>query len=234
MSNVIDISTSFAADGTVTVASGGTTMVGGGNFSALSMTTAADGTIAFEIGGTPVQPTGGSLAGASLALQAAANAQTRLDSIADSISGAVNAAQAAGVALDGSPGQPIFGGTGAAAISVVMTDSGGIATAPAGAAAGSLDGANLAALRAALDDSGAANAMNGLLFDTSSAVSGRRVTRDALESIAASARISLEAQSGVDLDTEAANLLRFQQAFQASGRAMQVASRIFDTLLELR
>ena len=75
---------------------------------------------------------------------------------------------------------------------------------------------------------------NGLLFDTSSAVSGRRVTRDALESIAASARISLEAQSGVDLDTEAANLLRFQQAFQASGRAMQVASRIFDTLLELR
>ena len=234
MSRVIDISTSFATDGTVTVASGGTTMVGGGNFSALSMATAADGTIAFDIGGTPVQPAGGTLAGAALALQAGADAQARLDSIADSIAGAVNAAQAAGVALDGRAGQPIFGGTGAAAIKVVMTNSGGIATAPAGAAAGSLDGANLAALRAALDDSGAAKAMNGLLFDTSSAVSGRRVTRDALESIAASARISLEAQSGVDLDSEAANLLRFQQAFQASGRAMQVASRIFDTLLELR
>ena len=32
-------------------------------------------------------------------------------------------------------------------------------------------------------------------------------------------------------DAEAANLLRFQQAFQASGRVMQAASDIFDTLL---
>ena len=46
-----------------------------------------------------------------------------------------------------------------------------------------------------------------------------------------SARIALEEQSGVDLDNEAANLIRYQQAFQASGKAMQVASDIFDTLL---
>jgi flagellar hook-associated protein 1 FlgK len=57
------------------------------------------------------------------------------------------------------------------------------------------------------------------------------VTRDALDAIASSARISLEQQAGVDLDTEAANLIRFQQAFQASGRAMQVAKDIFDTLI---
>ena len=38
-------------------------------------------------------------------------------------------------------------------------------------------------------------------------------------------------QAGVDLDQEAANLVRYQQAFQASGRAMQVAANIFDTLL---
>ena len=234
MSGVIDISASFAADGAVTVTSGGATMVGGGNFAPLSMTTAADGTVSFAIGATPIQPAGGSLSGAALALQAGADARARLDTIADSIAGAVNTAQAAGVGLNGNPGQPLFGGTGAAGIKVVLTDSSGIATAPAGAPAGSLDGSNLAALRSAIDDSGAAKTMNGLLFDVSSAVSGRSVTRDALDSIAASARIALEAQSGVDLDAEAANLLRFQQAFQASGRAMQVASRVFDTLLELR
>lgn len=234
MSGVVDISTSFAADGSVTVATGGATLVSGGNSSALSMTTNTDGTIAFAVGGAAVQPAGGSLAGAALALQAGADVRARLDTMADGIAATVNAAQAAGVALDGAPGQPIFAGTGAAGIRVVASDSGALATAPAGAPAGSLDGSNLAALRQALEDGGAAKSMNVLLFDVSSAVSGRGVTRDALDSIAASARISLEQQAGVDLDTEAANLMRFQQAFQASGRAMQVASDIFDTLMNLR
>ncbi len=234
LSGTVNISTSFAADGGVTVSTGGATMVTGGNFSALAMNTAADGTIGFDVAGTPVALSGGALAGAQLALQAGVAVRSRLDAMADAIAGAVNGAQAAGVALDGTPGQPIFSGSGAAGIAVTVTDSAALATAPAGAPAGSLDGSNLAALRQALDASGAAKSMNGLLFDVSSAVSGRNVTREALDSIAASARIALEAQAGVDLDTEAANLMRFQQAFQASGRAMQVASRIFDTLLELR
>ena len=234
MSGVVAISTSFAPDGAVTVTTGGATMVSGGNAAALSMTTAADGTIGFELGGAAIQPTGGALAGASLALAAGADVRARLDTMADNIASAVNGAQANGVALDGSPGQPIFAGSGAAGIAVVISDSSAIATAPAGSPAGSLDGSNLAALRQSLNDGGAAKSMNSLLFDVSSAVSGRTVTRDALDAIASSARISLEQQAGVDLDTEAANLMRFQQAFQASGRAMQVASDIFDTLMQLR
>lgn len=39
--------------------------------------------------------------------------------------------------------------------------------------------------------------------------------------------------SGVNLDEEAANLLRYQQAYQASGKVMQIASTLFDTLLGL-
>jgi flagellar hook-associated protein 1 FlgK len=39
--------------------------------------------------------------------------------------------------------------------------------------------------------------------------------------------------SGVNLDEEAANLLRYQQAYQASGKALQIASTLFDTLLSL-
>jgi flagellar hook-associated protein 1 FlgK len=75
--------------------------------------------------------------------------------------------------------------------------------------------------------------MNGILFDVSSRIAGHKITSDALDAIAASARISLEQQAGVDLDTEAANLVRYQQAFQASGRAMQVASDIFDALIAI-
>lgn len=233
MSGIVNVSTNFAADGTVTVATGGATLVTGGTATAMSMTTAPDGTIALDIGGTPVAPSGGKIAGAALAIAAGVGVRNRLDGLADSISGTVNAAQAAGAALDGTPGQPLFSGSGARGIRIAMTDSAGIATAPAGSPAGSLDGSNLAAMRQAIDGAGIVNGANALLFDVSSSVAGRRLTMEALDTIASAARISLEQQAGVDLDTEAANLMRFQQAFQASGRAMQVASRIFDTLMEL-
>lgn len=39
--------------------------------------------------------------------------------------------------------------------------------------------------------------------------------------------------SGVNLDEEAANLLRYQQAYQAAGKVMQTASKMFDVLLSL-
>jgi flagellar hook-associated protein 1 len=39
--------------------------------------------------------------------------------------------------------------------------------------------------------------------------------------------------SGVNLDEEAANLLRYQQAYQASGKMMQIASTLFQTVLDL-
>jgi flagellar hook-associated protein 1 len=42
-----------------------------------------------------------------------------------------------------------------------------------------------------------------------------------------------QAVSGVNLDEEAANLLRYQQAYQAAGKLMQVASQLFDVLLGL-
>ena len=39
--------------------------------------------------------------------------------------------------------------------------------------------------------------------------------------------------SGVNLDEEAANLMRYQRAYQAAGKAMQIANTLFDTLISL-
>jgi flagellar hook-associated protein 1 FlgK len=39
--------------------------------------------------------------------------------------------------------------------------------------------------------------------------------------------------SGVNLDEEAANLLKYQQAYQAAGKVMQIAGTLFDTLLSI-
>ncbi|MGL1833348.1 flagellar hook-associated protein FlgK [Rhodocyclaceae bacterium SMB388] len=47
------------------------------------------------------------------------------------------------------------------------------------------------------------------------------------------ARDARDALSGVNLDEEAANLIRYQQAYQASGRVMAIAQRLFDELLSI-
>jgi flagellar hook-associated protein 1 FlgK len=39
--------------------------------------------------------------------------------------------------------------------------------------------------------------------------------------------------SGVNLDEEASNLLQYQQAYQAAGKIMQIASQLFSTLLTI-
>lgn len=44
---------------------------------------------------------------------------------------------------------------------------------------------------------------------------------------------SQQAESGVNLDEEAANLMRYQQAYQAAAKVMQTASQLFELLLEL-
>ncbi len=42
-----------------------------------------------------------------------------------------------------------------------------------------------------------------------------------------------QAESGVNLDEEAGNLMRYQQAYQAAGKLMQAAGELFDILLQL-
>ena len=237
MSQYADVSTTIAANHTVEVRLGGTAgpqIVAGGSAAPLSMTTAANGTITFAVGPSAVTLSGGSLAGKAQALVKLDDVRTQLDTIANSLISTVNTEQASGAALDGSAGQPLLSGSDAGSIALAIEDGRAIATAPAGAGANSRDASNLATIRNALGAADPAGAMDALLFDISGTVAGRTVTRDALDTIAGNARIALSAQAGVNLDQEATNLIRYQQAFQASGKAIQIASNIFDTLLGLR
>jgi flagellar hook-associated protein 1 FlgK len=59
------------------------------------------------------------------------------------------------------------------------------------------------------------------------------VTITAQENIEKQALDAQQSLSGVNLDEEAANLLRYQQAYQASGKMIEIASKLFDTLLGL-
>ena len=60
------------------------------------------------------------------------------------------------------------------------------------------------------------------------------IASDAQEAIASQARSTQQSLSGVNLDEEAANLMRYQQAYQASGKVIQAAATVFDTILSIR
>ena len=62
-------------------------------------------------------------------------------------------------------------------------------------------------------------------------VSNNSVAQNALLSTNTQA---LQSLSGVNLDEEAANLLRFQQAYQAAAKVIQTSSTLFDTILSIR
>lgn len=60
-----------------------------------------------------------------------------------------------------------------------------------------------------------------------------QVNSTAQDAIVTQAKAAQDSFSGVNLDEEAANLMRFQQAYQAAAKIMQTAESMFDTLLEL-
>jgi flagellar hook-associated protein 1 FlgK len=55
----------------------------------------------------------------------------------------------------------------------------------------------------------------------------------ASDALLAQASTAQQNVAGVNLDEEAANLLKYQQAYQAAGKVMQIAGTMFDTLLSL-
>lgn len=212
----------------------GVLLVSGGNFGALSASLPGDGTVSFSLGGASFSPLSGAMAGRSAALSSVASQRSLLDDIANQTITRANTAQAAGVALNGSPGQPLFSGSGAAGITLALNDGAGLALAAAGSPAGSRDTANLANLIAAFGaDDGPIAGTDRLLLDLSSRIAGLNTTREGLSIINQSAEAELLSETGVDLDAEAAALIRLQQAFEANGRVIQVANDLFDTILGL-
>jgi flagellar hook-associated protein 1 FlgK len=60
-----------------------------------------------------------------------------------------------------------------------------------------------------------------------------QVTSDAQAKLLADTKAAREAVSGVNLDEEAANLLRYQQAYQASAKVLSIAATLFDAILNI-
>ena len=70
-----------------------------------------------------------------------------------------------------------------------------------------------------------------LLSDVGAQTRLAQITRDSSATLLESAQANREALSGVNLDEEAANLLKFQQAYEASAKVIAVVDEMFNTLL---
>lgn len=111
---------------------------------------------------------------------------------------------------------------------------------PTAAGNGVLDNGNasqLAALRNATLLNGGSTSIGSayidLVTDVGTQTKGVELMHKAQSQLLEDGVAAQQAISGVNLDEEAANLLRFQQAYQASAKVMQTATSIFDTLLSI-
>ncbi|PXW93710.1 flagellar hook-associated protein 1 FlgK [Sphaerotilus hippei] len=84
-----------------------------------------------------------------------------------------------------------------------------------------------------VDGSTFTDAFSHLLSDIGARVQTAETAYEVSSGVATRAEEQLGASTGVNLDEEAAKLLQYQQAYQAAAKILQVAQKVFDTVLSL-
>jgi flagellar hook-associated protein 1 FlgK len=239
MSAIANVSATYDDVGRATVRVGGTAgpvIVQANNAGSLTYSR-SDGAVSYatHFGGniTSTAVSGGALAGIADGATRLAEAQTELGQTAASFVSGMNGLQAAGADLDGNSGQPMFAiGADPTDVSMVLGSGRGIAAAAPGA--GPLDNSNLISLTTLRNSADYEGQLTGLTTDVASALSARQQVADAQATIHDHAVSDRDSLSGVNLDSEAVDLLKFQQAYSASSRVIQTARDIFQSILEIR
>ncbi|QDX27178.1 flagellar hook-associated protein FlgK [Sphingomonas suaedae] len=237
MSALTDIATSFDAAGRVSVRVGasGPVLVQGDQAAVVTYARndAAVSFAAYGIDGShSLTPTGGALAGMAEGAARLSDARDALDALAVEFADGVNAVQAAGEDLTGTSGAAMFEASGASDFRMILNDPRGIAAAAPGA--GERDNGNLTALTTLRSTEGFESQLTTLTTGNASALAGRRAIAEVQSTIRTNAIAARDSVSGVNVDEEAVDLIRFQQAYQASSRVIQVARETLDTLFNIR
>lgn len=194
----------------------------------------AGGTPVWSATGTPVE-LGGELA----AIREAVNLtlpgiETSLDEIASVLISVVNTQHQAGTNLDGASGGVFFSGTTAADIRVTSSlTPRGVAAGTTGSPSDNRNALAIAALGSyqvpgvgAVDDL-MANLAGQLGESAASTEQMARVFSSSLSSV----DDQRQSQMGVNLDEEFGDLIRYQRAYEASARVMQIADEMLDKLI---
>lgn len=228
ISSQAGVKATFDDKGAVTLraAGSGDLLVGGGAVNPVMVTAAADGRLSYSVGGSPLAISTGSLAGLAEAANHVADQRASLDTMATQFAGQLNAAHQAGTDANGNPGQPLFTGTSAATLTATSLAPEQVAAANASGSNG-----NMLALGAMRGASGPEARWSSHLASQAQTVASARAQGAAAATRADASAAARDSVSEVDLDKEAAELIRFQQAYAAAARTIQVARETMQTLL---
>lgn len=239
MSAIADTNVTIDALGRASVRLGGATgptLVAPDGAGTLSAAVGDTGSYAFAVdrGGeqSAYAPAGGTLGGIADTAQRIADTRTTLGQLATDFAGAANAFQAAGRTLDGTPGTAFFtvAAGDATQLSLALEDPRGIAAAAPGG--GVRDNANLLSLAAVRTTAGYEGRATTLVGGNATALASARTVATAQSAIRDGAVTRYDATAGVDLDNEAVDLMRYQQAYQGCSRVIQVGRECFQSLLD--
>ena len=246
VSGLIDVSQVDAGNGnvTLTTTSGAALVVGNKSF---QLGTQADSTTGFQhvfSMGKDITSTinGGSLGGALQVRDSTIpSIMSSLDSLASSLENSFNSVNKAGTDLNGNPGGNFFvpppaGGVGAAAtMSVALTDPSQIAASLDGSTG---DNANVDAMLA-LQNQGIVNgqtpinAYSNLVFQVGNDVSSAQSEEQGVTATVQQLQNQIGSVSGVSINEEAANLVQYQQAYQAAAQVASVISNLTSTAINM-
>lgn len=240
MSALADVSVSTDNLGRATVRLGGAsgaTIVSGTNAGTATFVRNKQGAVSFGVQfvgtTTPVVMNGGALAGVVESAQKIQDAMDSLDKMATSFATGVNAFQTGGQDLDRAPGTAMFtfDVNAPTEMALAFTDPRKIAAASTGGGAG--DGTNLQTLQSSRTAGGVESGLTTLVAQNATQLQQRTTIADAQVAIRNGAIATRDAVSGVNLDSEAIDLMRFQQAYSASSRVIQVAREVFQSIISI-
>lgn len=231
ISSATNVTATTGIRGTVSIqAPDGTVLLDGTTVAQITADVAADGTIGFSInGGGSLISSSGTIAGVTEAASHIAQQRTGLDTLASQFVADLNSAHQSGFDANGNAGTALLNlNGGAAIIAAVALTPGDVAAADSGSANGNMLG--LSALRGS---GGVEAGWAALVAAQSQTASAARAQEAAASTRRDGAFAARDAVSAVDLDREAADLLRFQQAYEAAARTIQVARETMQTMLNI-
>lgn len=231
LSERMDVTISFADKGVANISYDGQSLLDIVQVNPVSVAAGADGSIGLVANAANLAaPSRGSLAATVSSATTGIERRTELDDLATQFAADINGWQAAGETDGGAAGPPLLDAAGGAAALTMLTQNAAdlALAAPGGAANGNI--ANLSALRGPGSAEQAWTNIIGSQAITTSAAQSESAASATQYQAARDARDSL---SSVDLDREAADLLRFQEAYNASARVIQVARETMQSILAI-
>jgi flagellar hook-associated protein 1 FlgK len=233
----IDVQASIGQNGMVTLTLGraaGVALIDPAGRAVVSAATAEDGRIQLRIfaqgATTPLPAAGGRLAGLVDMAANTADQRRELEGLAQQFMTEVNNWNGNGRTAAGTAGGPLLGMTaGALTLSLATSDPAAIAA----ASAAGVENGNLLSLADLRGPNGSEARWAALVAAQAQTLNSARSEAAAAATRKEGSFAARDEISGVDLDREAAELIRYQRAYDGSAKVIQVARDTIQTILNL-